>query len=56
MSTLKKYSRLIFMLLTCAFGMAALAACEEQGPLEVAGEKADEAVKDAERTVKDVTD
>lgn len=56
MSTLGKFSRLIFVLLACTFGAAALTACEEQGPLEEAGEKADEAVNDAERAVKDAAD
>tara|TARA_R110000787_G_scaffold79402_1_gene173540 strand:+ start:308 stop:475 length:168 start_codon:yes stop_codon:yes gene_type:complete len=46
---------LLAILLLAAPAMA-LTACEEQGPLEKAGEKADEAVKDAGRAVKDATD
>ena len=33
----------------------ALTGCEEQGPLEKAGEKADDAIKDASKALKDAT-
>jgi hypothetical protein len=56
MSTLGRYSRLIFIILTCTLGTAALTACEEQGPLEEAGEAADEAINDAERAAEDAAD
>jgi len=42
-------------LVAAALGAVTLAACDE-GPAENAGEKVDEAVKDAERGVKDSTD
>lgn len=34
----------------------ALSGCEEQGPLEKAGEAADEAVQDTKRAIEDATD
>jgi hypothetical protein len=37
-------------------GALGLAACEEKGPFERAGEAADEAVGDAGRAVEDATD
>jgi len=37
-------------------GALGLAACEERGPFERAGEAADEAVGDAGRAVEDATD
>ena len=43
--------------LMLATGGAMLSGCDENdGPLEQAGEKADEAIKDAERAVEDATD
>lgn len=37
-------------------GLVTLSACEEEGPLEQAGEKADEAINDAKRAVEDAKD
>ena len=48
--------RSILLLLTLSISGAALTACDNQGPLEQAGEKADEAVNDAKRAVKDAAD
>lgn len=39
-----------------SIGGLALAACEEEGPAEEAGEAVDEAVNDAARAVEDATD
>jgi len=46
----------IFILLALFLGSAALTACDQEGPLEKAGETADEAVNDAKRAVKDAAD
>lgn len=56
MSTLGRFTRITFIVLACSAGAAALTACDEEGPLEQAGEKADEAVNDAKRAVKDAAD
>lgn len=42
--------------LTLLAGSAMLAACEEEGPMERAGEAADEAVEDAGDAVEDATE
>jgi len=56
MSTLGRYSRVVLILLAGVLGTAALTACEEEGPLEKAGESANEAINDAKRAVKDAAD
>ena len=48
--------RTMIILLALLFGSAALTACDQEGPLEQAGEKADEAINDAKRAVKDAAD
>jgi hypothetical protein len=39
-----------------AIALPALAACDDKGPAERAGEKVDEAVKDTSRAIEDATD
>ena len=56
MMKLRNISRLTLLLITFAFGAVALSACDQEGPLEKAGEKADEAVPDTKRAVKDAAD
>lgn len=46
----------LFVLALAATPALALTGCEEQGPLEKAGEAADDAVKDAKKAIKDATD
>jgi len=50
------YARMFLLLFMLAGTGAVMTACEEQGPLEKAGEKADEAVNDTKRAVKDAAD
>ena len=47
--------RILFFLIMAAY-VAPLVGCKEKGPMEKAGEKVDEAGKDAKRAVKDATD
>jgi hypothetical protein len=47
--------RLLMMIILAGFA-APLVGCKEKGPMEEAGEKVDEAAKDAKRAVKDATD
>lgn len=56
MSTVRKYFGSLLLFLTLALSGAALTACDQDGPLEEAGESADEALSDAERAVKDAAD
>lgn len=48
-------SRTILGAVLC-FGSVGLIACEEEGPAEQAGEKADEAVQDTKRKIQDAAD
>lgn len=53
-----KYPMLRNALFAMALAIApalVLTGCEEQGPLEKAGEAADDAVKDTKRAIKDTT-
>ncbi len=56
MSKVRTHAKSILILLAIAVGGAALTACDNEGPLEKAGSKADEAVNDAKRAVKDAAD
>lgn len=56
MMTLRNLPKLTLLLITFAIGAATLSACDQDGPLEQAGEKADEAVNDTKRAVKDAAD
>lgn len=47
--------RVLMMILLAAF-VSPIVGCKEKGPMEKAGEKVDEAAKDAERAVKDAAD
>ena len=49
-------SKFAAILIPLFLGAVALSACEEEGPLEKAGSKADEAINDAKRAVKDAKD
>ena len=55
MSIAKKLP-LFTLLAAMAFSTAALTGCDDEGPLEQAGEAADEAVNDASRAIEDATD
>ena len=46
----------VFVLALAAAPALALTGCEEQGPLEKAGEAADEAVNDTKRAIEDAKD
>lgn len=48
--------RLLAMAGLLAFALAVLSACEEEGPLEQAGEKADEVINDTQRAIEDAKD
>lgn len=56
MSNLRNHAKYILILVALAFGGGALTACDNEGPMEKAGEKADEAVNDTKRAVKDAAD
>jgi hypothetical protein len=56
MSNIRNHARLLLILMTLGGGTAMLAACDNEGPLEQAGEQADEAINDASRAVKDAAD
>ncbi|MGB0631394.1 MAG: hypothetical protein ACPGRZ_11935 [Alphaproteobacteria bacterium] len=45
----------LFAIVLATTPALALTGCEEQGPLEKAGEAADDAVKDTKRAIKDAT-
>ena len=49
---MKKFLLMIML----ATAVTPLIGCKEQGPMEEAGEKVDEAAKDTKRAVKDATD
>jgi len=46
----------VLMMIVLAAFTAPLVGCKEKGPIEEAGEKVDEAAKDAKRAAKDATD
>ena len=49
--------RAIMMIILAGLAAPLMVGCEKnEGPLEEAGEKVDEAAKDTERTIKDATD
>jgi hypothetical protein len=50
------HKRTLPLALIVALSFALQACPEKEGPMEKAGEKVDEAVKDAERKVEDATD
>jgi hypothetical protein len=56
MSKVRNHAKLVLILVALAFSGAALTACDNEGPMEKAGAKADEAVHDAKRAVKDAAD
>ncbi|MGE4217917.1 MAG: hypothetical protein AB7G39_00615 [Alphaproteobacteria bacterium] len=56
MLTDRKWIRSTAIVLGLALVSPVLAACEEEGPMEQLGEKADEAVKDTQRAVQDAGD
>ena len=56
MSKTRNHAKSILILLALAVGGAGLTACDNEGPMEKAGKKADEAVNDAKRAVKDAAD
>lgn len=56
MSKVRTHAKSILILLVLAVGGAALTACDNEGPMEKAGKKADEAVNDAKRAAKDAAD
>jgi len=47
--------RILLMIVLAAF-VSPMVGCKEKGPMEKAGEKVDEAAKDAKRTVEDAKD
>jgi len=56
MSKIRSHAKLMLLVIALAYSGATLTACDNEGPLEKAGEKADEAVNDAKRAVKDAAD
>ena len=56
MKTYARGNRLLTLAAALVAGTVLLGGCEQEGPLEKAGEKADEAVNDAKRAVKDAAD
>jgi len=48
--------QIVLMLLTITLFTMLGAACKEKGPLQKAGEKADEGINDAKRKIEDATD
>lgn len=46
----------LILMILAGFAAPLMVGCEKKGPLEEAGEKVDEAAKDAGRAVKDATD
>ncbi len=56
MKTVARGKKLLTLAATLVAGTILLGGCEQEGPLEQAGEKADEAVNDAKRAVKDAAD
>jgi len=56
MSNLRNHAKHILILGALAFGGAALTARDNEGPMEKAGESADEAVKDTNRALQDAAD
>jgi tRNA A37 threonylcarbamoyltransferase TsaD len=53
---MERLRAVVLAILLLGGGAVALAACEERGPFERAGEAADEAVGDARRAVDDAVD
>jgi predicted small lipoprotein YifL len=56
MSTILNLRAVMALLFLFAIAAPMLAACDDKGPMERAGERIDEGVKDTKRAIEDATD